>query len=64
MVGGSTRRKIAVRQLELIRRENLAERKTESLVPGRVDDETLREVVALMAEAILAVACSPEVDDE
>ena len=64
MVGGPTRRKIAVRQLELIRREDPAERKTESLVPRKVDDETLRELVALMAEAILAVVRSPEVDDE
>jgi hypothetical protein len=64
MVGGPTRRKIAVRQLELIRRENPDQRKTESLLPRKVDDETLRELVALMAEAILAVACSPEVDDE
>jgi len=64
MIGGPRRRKIAVRQLELIRRENLAARKTESLVPRKVDDETLRELVTLMAEAILAVACSPEVDDE
>jgi hypothetical protein len=64
MVGGPTRRKIAVRQLELIRRENPDQRRTESLLPRKVDDETLRELVALMAEAILAVACSPEVDDE
>jgi hypothetical protein len=64
MVGGPTRRKIAVRQLELIRRGNPDQRKTESLLPRKVDDETLRELVALMAEAILAVACSPEVDDE
>jgi hypothetical protein len=64
MAGGPTRRKIAVRQLELIRRENPDQRKTESLLPRKVDDETLRELVALMAEAILAVACSPEVDDE
>jgi hypothetical protein len=64
MVGGPTRRKIAVRQLELIRRGNPDQRKTESLLPRKVDDETLRELVALMAEAILSVACSPEVDDE
>jgi hypothetical protein len=64
MYGGPTRRKIAVRQLELIRRENPDQRRTESPLPRKVDDETLREIVALMAQAILAVARSPEVDDE
>jgi hypothetical protein len=64
MVGGPTRRKIAVRQLELIRREGHEQHKAESLLPQKLDDETLRKLVALMAEAILAVVCSPEVDDE
>ena len=64
MVGGPTRRKIAVRQLELIRREGPDQHKAESLLPQRLDDETLRELVALMAQAILAVARRPEVDDE
>jgi hypothetical protein len=64
MVGGPTRRKIAVRQLELICREDPGQGKNESLLSGKVDNEILRELVALMAEAILAVARSREVDDE
>jgi hypothetical protein len=53
-----------VRQLELIRREDPSQRKNEGLLSTKVDDERLRELVALMAEAILAVARNPEVDDE
>jgi hypothetical protein len=64
MVGGPTRRKIAVRQLELIRKEGPGQHKAESLLSQKLDVETLRELVALMAEAILAVARSPEADDE
>jgi hypothetical protein len=63
MHAGHTRRKNAVRQLELVRREHLVPTKTKS-VSVKIDDETLRALVALMAEAILAVAQCPEVDDE
>ena len=53
-----------MRQLELIRKEGPGQHKAESLLPQKLDDETLRELVALMAQAILAVARSPEADDE
>ena len=53
-----------MRQLELIRRKNPGQVKTESPLLLIVDDETLHELVVLMAEAVLAVARSPEVDDE
>ena len=52
-----------MRQLELLRREGPDQIKTKSL-PLKIDDETLRELVMLMAEAIVAVALDPEVDDE
>lgn len=52
-----------MRQLELVRREHLVPPKTKR-VSVKIDDETLRALVELMAEAILAVAQCPEVDDE
>jgi hypothetical protein len=64
MHGNHPRREIAMRQLELIRRENPGQLKSESPFPLKVDDETLRALVALMAEVILAVAQCREVDDE
>jgi len=51
-----------VRQLELIRREDLPLKLKRS--PPKLDDELLRALVVLMAEAILAVVRQPEVDDE
>lgn len=52
-----------MRQLELVHREHLVPPKTKS-VSLKLDDETLRVLVALMAEAILVVAQHPEVGDE
>ncbi len=52
-----------MRQLELIRRGD-PDRPPEQPLLLKLDDETLREVIALMAEAILAVRRQPEVDDE
>lgn len=53
-----------MRQIELIRRESPGQLKSASPLPRKLDDESLRELVALMAEAILAVARCLEVDDE
>jgi hypothetical protein len=51
-----------VRQLELVRRDD--PRRPDSLSP-QLDEKTLRELVAVMAEAILAVLRSrTEADDE
>ena len=51
-----------MRQLDLVRREN--PRQPNSPSP-RLDEETVRELVAVMAEAILAVLRSrTEADDE
>jgi hypothetical protein len=63
MNGGLTRRKTAVRQLELIRPENPNQPLGQPLLLN-LDEETLRELIALMAEAILAVRREPEVEDE
>ena len=59
---GDHRRRNAVRQLELIRREDLPLK--DKRPPPKLDDEALRALVVLMAEAILAVVGQPEVDDE
>ncbi len=53
-----------MRQIELIRREHPGQLQPASPLPRKLYDEILRELVALMAEAILAVARCPEVDDE
>ena len=53
-----------MRQIELIRREHPGQLQTASPLPRKVDDESLHALVALMAEAILAVARCLEVDDE
>lgn len=52
-----------MRQLEFLCRENPAPPKTERL-PPKLEDEALRALVVLMAEAILAVLEQREVDDE
>ena len=60
--GGLVRRETAVHQLELVPREDPQQSK--GPLP-KLDDKTLREVVALMAEAILAVLGNrTEGDDE
>jgi hypothetical protein len=52
-----------VRQLELVRQEDSVPLKTKR-PPAKLDDEALRALVALMAEAIVAVVRHPEVGDE
>ena len=52
-----------MQQLELVRRENPGQHMTQEL-PAKLEDEALRALVALMADAILAVVRQPEVDDE
>ncbi len=52
-----------MRQLDLVRAQDPVALETNN-PPVKLDEETLRALVALMAAALVAVAWCPEVDDE
>lgn len=63
MQGDHPKRRTAVRQLDLVRTQDPARLEGKN-PPVKLDEETLHVLVALMADALLAVAPHPEVDDE
>jgi len=63
MHGGHTRRRTAVRQLDLVRTQDPIPLESKR-PPLKLDEETERALLALMAQALVAVARCLEVDDE